>query len=138
MGAGNSSQGKVYTGRAAEPSHKDGKGFRGVSTSAPSDPKVKMPEVNIRTVTWTRESHGLFDFEVKESERKLFEKKQFKIKGSHRIFRAESDVTAELCTSRSFEPGEEKMSQDYKDLIIARLLHQNGSYWVFHKTLVDE
>lgn len=39
------------------------------------DVKVKMPEVNIRTITWTRESHGLFDFEVKESERKLFEKK---------------------------------------------------------------
>ncbi len=75
MGAGNSSNGKVITGRAAEPSHKDGRGFRNIQTSAPIDSKVKMPEVNIRTITWTRESHGLFDFEVKESERKLFEKK---------------------------------------------------------------
>lgn len=97
-----------------------------------------MPEVNIRTVTWTRESHGLFDFEVKESERKLFEKKQFKIRGSHRIYRAESDVTAEISVGASFERNEEKMSADYKDLIIARLLQQNGAYWVFHKAYVDE
>ena len=138
MGAGNSSQGKVYQGRAVEPSHKDGRGFRSVPASAPSDAKVKVPEVNIRTITWTRESHGLFDFEVKESERKLFEKKQFKLKGSHRIFRAESDVTAEVAVGRSFEWSEEKMSQDYKDLVIARLLQRNGAYWVFHKAYVDE
>ena len=75
MGAGNSSQGKVYQGRATEPSHKDGRGFQSVATSAPQDTKQKMPEVTVKTTTWTRESHGLFDFEVKESERKLFEKK---------------------------------------------------------------
>ena len=54
-----------------------------------------MPEVVIQTMTWTRESHGLFDYEVKESERKLFEKKQFRVKGSQRIFRHESEVTTE-------------------------------------------
>ena len=75
MGAGNSSHGKVYQGRATEPSHKDGRGFQSVPASAPQDTKQKMPEVTVRTITWTRESHGLFDFEVKESERKLFEKK---------------------------------------------------------------
>ena len=75
MGAGNSSQGKVIQGRAVDPSHKDSRGFKQVPSSQPMDVKTKMPEVNIRTITWTRESHGLFDFEVKESERKLFEKK---------------------------------------------------------------
>lgn len=110
MGAGNSSNGKVITGRAVDPSHKDNRGFRSVQTSAPMDTKVKMPEVNIRTITWTRESHGLFDFEVKESERKLFEKKQFKIKGSQRIYRHESEVSTELTADKNFQQVENAMS----------------------------
>ena len=138
MGAGNSSNGKVLTGRAVEPSHKDSRGFRSVQTSAPVDTKVKMPEVNIRTITWTRESHGLFDFEVKESERKLFEKKQFKIKGSHRIYRHESEVSSELTTNKNFQASENKMSQEQRDRIIARLMYQSNTYWVFHKQFVDE
>ena len=88
MGAGNSSQGRVYSAAG-------GPGTDNFTANQGSSKDVKMPEVNIRTITWTRESHGLFDFEVKESERKLFEKKQFKIKGNHRVFRNESDVTAE-------------------------------------------
>jgi len=79
--------------------------------------------VLIKTITWTRESHGLFDFEVKESERKLFEKKQFKIKGSHRIFRAESDVTAESVTSHNLERAEDLMKPEKKDSIISRMIH---------------
>lgn len=69
MGAGNSSQEKVYKS--------SGGGNYSSSQSQPNQPdsKVKLPEVLIKTITWTRESHGLFDFEVKESERKLFEKK---------------------------------------------------------------
>ena len=95
MGAGNSSQGKVYQGRLVDQSQ-NGEGFGQATSSAPADRKIKMPEVSIRTITWTRESHGLFDFEVKESERKLYEKKQFKMKGSHRVYRAESEVSTEL------------------------------------------
>ena len=64
MGAGKSSQGQVYSAASRQDVADQG-----------SNRDVKMPEVNIRTITWTRESHGLFDFEVKESERKLFEKK---------------------------------------------------------------
>ena len=109
-----------------------------MAPSAPTDTKIKMPEVLIRTITWTRESHGLFDFEVKESERKLYEKKQFRIKGSHRIFRAESEVTVDLSITNNFEQSEESMNQHYKDLIIARLMHQNGSYWIFNKNYIDE
>lgn len=94
--------------------------------------------MQIRTITWTRESHGLFDFEVKESERKLFEKKQFKIKGNHLILRNESDVVAEQVNTSSFEQNEITMKQEKKDSIISRLIHQNGSYWVYHKQLVDD
>ena len=110
MGAGNSSNGRVYQGRASEPAHKEVKGFSRVHASVPLDSKIKMPEVNIRTITWTRESHGLFDFEVKENERKLFEKKQFKIKGNHRVYRAESDVTTQLLQNCDFEQQEQSMS----------------------------
>lgn len=118
--------------------HKDTRGFQQVAPSAPPDTKIKMPEVLIRTITWTRESHGLFDFELKESERKLYERKQFRIKGSHRIFRAESEVTADVTPSNNFEQQESVMSQELKDRIIARLMHLNGSYWVFNKNLVDD
>lgn len=86
-----------------------------MAPSAPLDTKLKMPEVLVRTITWTRESHGLFDFEVKESERKLYEKKQFKVKGNHRILRAESDVTVELSLANNFEQLEQGMPQSYKD-----------------------
>ena len=41
----------------------------------------------MQAITWTRESHGLFDFEGVETE-----KKSFKFKGNSRIFRYESDV----------------------------------------------
>ena len=99
MGAGNSSQGQVYKGRARNASpFAGGAGVSYTSTSAAAaqpDGKLKMPEMQIRTITWTRESHGLFEFAVKESERKLFEKKQFKIKGNHLILRNESDVVTE-------------------------------------------
>ena len=95
MGAGNSS-GNVYKGKRMN-HFADGAGKQYTSNSAggQTDSKVKLPEMMIKTITWTRESHGLFDFEVKESERKLFEKKQFKIKGNHLILRAESDVTTQ-------------------------------------------
>ena len=97
-----------------------------------------MPEVMLKTTTWTRESHGLFDYEVKESERKvLFEKKQFKLKGTHRIYRAESEVTAEFSQGSQFEQDEDNMSQAAKDTIVARLMQREGAYWLFHKNFVD-
>lgn len=109
-----------------------------VSMTQSTAPVVKMPEVAIKTITWTRESHGLFDYEIKENDAKLFEKKQFRFKGSHRVFRAESNVTTEHCTSEAFEQAEEKLAQERRDQIIARMMHKNGAYWIYHKNLVDE
>ena len=63
-----------------------------------------MPELNIRATTWTRESHGLYDFEGTETE-----KKQFKIKGNHRVFRLESDVRMEMVEDENFEYTEADM-----------------------------
>ena len=103
MGAGSSNEGRViHKGRALDPSHKDRRDFKTELTSGPNNGALKIPEVTIRTITWTRESHGLFDFEVKESERKLFEKKMFKIKGSHQILRKESEVTTRVAESNEF------------------------------------
>ena len=60
----------------------------GVSTSGPiSKSNQQMPELRIQTSTWTRESHGLYDFEGVEIERKFF-----KVKGNQRVFRHESEV----------------------------------------------
>ena len=50
----------------------------------------KMSILTAKTVTWTRESHGLFDFEGQD-----IVKKQFKIRGSHRIYRDENNVDVE-------------------------------------------
>ena len=33
---------------------------------------------------------------------------------------------------------EELMSKEKRDLIIARLLYQDGKYWLFHKNFIDE
>ena len=30
------------------------------------------------------------------------------------------------------------MNQHYKDLVIARLMHLNGSYWIFNKNYIDD
>jgi len=50
-----------------------------------------MPELRIQTSTWTRESHGLYDFEGEEIERKFF-----KVKGNQRVFRYENEVEIKL------------------------------------------
>ena len=77
-----------------------------------------MPEVNIRATTWTRESHGLYDFEGTETERKLF-----KVKGNHRVFRVESDVRLENVESDRFEQTEYALDDKMREKIVARLLH---------------
>ena len=33
---------------------------------------------------------------------------------------------------------EELMSKEKRDMIIARLLYQDGKYWLFHKNFIDE
>ena len=33
---------------------------------------------------------------------------------------------------------EDLMSKEKRDLIIARLLYQDGKYWLFHKNFIDE
>ena len=30
------------------------------------------------------------------------------------------------------------MSKEKRDMIIARLLYQDGKYWLFHKSFIDE
>ena len=102
-----------------------------------------MPEVDIRAVTWTRESHGLFDFEQKESERRLYLKKQYKrVKGTYHFLRDESDLTIEAVDQdknyQTFEQVEEVMCSEKRESIIARMLYQDGAYWLFHKNLIDE
>ena len=48
----------------------------------------------------------MYDFEGTEIERK-----QFRIKGSHRLFRAESDVNLELVESERFEHSEKNLDE---------------------------
>ena len=60
----------------------------------------------------------MYDFEGTEIERK-----QFKIKGSHRLFRSESEVEMDLVENDNFSLAEKTLDEKYKDKIIARLLH---------------
>ena len=81
-------------------------------------PEAKnIPEAIVWSTTWVRESHGLYDFEGTEIERK-----QFKIKGSHRFYRAESEVNIEHVESERFEPSEKMLEEKQKEKIIGRLL----------------
>ena len=57
----------------------------------------QLPEIRINSVTWTRESHGLFDFEGTE-----IEKKHFRVRGNQRISRYESDVQISATESGDF------------------------------------
>ena len=75
----------------------------------------------------------MYDFEGTEIERK-----QFKIKGSHRLFRSESEVDMDLVENDNFSLAEKTLDEKYKDKIIARLLHQDGSYWIYHKNFIDD
>ena len=75
----------------------------------------------------------MYDFEGTEIERK-----QFKIKGSHRLFRSESEVEMDLVENDNFSLAEKTLDEKHKDKIIARLLHQDGSYWIYHKNFIDD
>ena len=92
-----------------------------------------MPELKINTSTWTRESHGLYDYEGTE-----IEKKAFKIKGNIRVQRFESDVRVTSLDNANFEKTEETLPQEEKDKIVARLMIRDGNYWIYHKNMVDE
>lgn len=75
----------------------------------------------------------MFDYEGTEIERKLF-----RLKGNHRVVRYESDIYVEPYETDDFEKEEESLSDKERDAIVARLLYRDGSYWVFHKQLIDE
>jgi hypothetical protein len=84
--------------------------------------------------TWTRESHGLYDFEGTE-----IMQLAMKLKGSHRISRNDSKITTiKLQDSETFEENEKPLNLIEKDQVIARCLYKDNSYWIFHKNLIDE
>ena len=96
----------------------------------------KCDELFIRTSTWTRESHGLYDFEGKD-----VQLRSFKIKGSQFIYRKESEVNIEQVNNYSkmrFNEDEDGMITEKRDTIIGRILIKDGKYWLFHRHLVDE
>ena len=86
-----------------------------------SSSKDNLPELRITSDTWTRESHGLYDFDGTET--------QFKISGSHNVIRQEHTVRPIAAP---------KFEHDNQNEVIARCLYRQGSYWVYHKALVDD
>lgn len=94
----------------------------------------RIPELLVSVETWTRESHGLYDFEGTE-----IQKISLKLKGSHRISRDDSKVSAEkVSEDQTFEECEKALNNEDKDKVIARLLYRDNSYWIYHKNLIDE
>ena len=92
----------------------------------------QLPELRIQTSTWTRESHGLYDFEGVEIERK-----SFRVKGNQRVFRHESEVEIRATELNNFYEQEQQMSADERERIVARILYFNSHYWIYHKNFVD-
>ena len=92
-----------------------------------------IPELRIKAESWTRESHGLYDFEGTETETKYY-----KLKGNVRFSRSESRVTADYVTQDNFEEQESHLLPSERDSVIARFLYRNNSYWMYHKQFIDE
>ena len=62
-----------------------------------------------------------------------------KLRGSHRISRDDSKVSAEkVQEEQTFEQSEKALNNEDKDKVIARLLYKYNSYWIYHKNLIDE
>jgi hypothetical protein len=62
-----------------------------------------------------------------------------KLKGSHRIVRDDSRVSAErVLEDQTFEESEKQLSADDKEKVIARCLYRDNTYWLYHKNLIDE
>lgn len=67
--------------------------------------------------------------------------KAFKIKGSQRILRNESDVTIDCVdnyTRQRFIDDEQAMGSLERERIVARILFKDGKYWLFHNKFIDE
>ena len=93
-----------------------------------------MPELIINAETWTRESHGLYDFEGTETQQI-----SIRLKGSHRIIRNDSKISAtQVPDLQTFEISEKALSDEDKEGVIARCLYRDNSYWIYHKNLIDE
>lgn len=77
----------------------------------------------VKAETWTRESHGLYDFMGTETQ-------QFGalVCGSFNLTRSGFDVGVSPCTD--FE-------QCSDENVIARCLFEGGSYWLHHKFLIE-
>lgn len=94
-----------------------------------------MPVLKIKADSWTRESHGLYDFEGSDIVRRTLS-----MYSSGWLNRAESsvEVTPFAQGAVNFEAEERALSPEQQQLIIARVLYSEGSYWLFHRPLVDE
>ena len=90
MGGAHSSNDIVIKRRAVAPSHRFYFTKDVPLEKSQTNQSQNFSELSIKTVTWTRESHGLFDFEGQDIIRK-----QFKVKGSHRFYRDENKVSVE-------------------------------------------
>jgi hypothetical protein len=88
------------------------------------DLQKKIPQLVIKSETWTKESHGLYDFDNTE-----VNQVSFALRGSHIINRTDSTVMVQ--PSENFEGTD-------TDQVIARALYKNNSYWLFHKNMIDD
>lgn len=69
------------------PSNGGGSSNGQVAVSHTAQCDKKTPELRVSTETWTRESHGLYDFEGNE-----VNLKSFALKGTHTIARNDSTI----------------------------------------------
>ncbi len=89
--------------------------------------------MRIHSKTWTRESHGLYDYEGTEVQFKYFQ-----VKGNLRISRTESEVQIRQTEHNNFYEQEKGMPEEEKEKIVARVLNFNGNYWIYHKNFIDQ
>eukprot|EP00347_Sterkiella_histriomuscorum_P023422 403334699 len=90
-----------------------------------------QPELIIKTITWQRDSHGLFDYECKDNERK-----QLKAIGSFSLMR--NEVNIDVKYDEEDNQLEESKEEEIPQTQIAKIVEKNGGYWMFHSSTVEE
>jgi len=97
----------------------------GSSSSHNSDKKVAI----LKMETWSRESHGLFDYENKTTNKKILH-----VIGTSSIFRTRFN---EIICFPDWDDDKGLHKNEYQTVPILHFLFRNNNYWIYHRNTID-
>lgn len=84
----------------------------------------------MKLATWSRESHGLFDYENKNTSKKIVQ-----VIGTSSIFRTKFN---EIICFPDWDDENGLHKNEYQTSPILHFLCRNGNYWLYHKNTIEE